>query len=361
VTDFESGKYLFYAWLAMAIVLGVPAGVIYLRNPSVLQYPPSRKVALTWNGFDVAVAFIAYFTWMLFFGIFSEALFPEHDHRPLVSLAVHLASVPAILATILLLLANTRETKLYQIGLSWNRVPGSFFIAYLFWFFLTPLILVLNGAVDLAYVRLAGVRPTPHPLANVLEGNPSVMAWILVILQAVIAGPVIEELLFRGLLQRWLVATPRGASAVLIAAGCFALFPTHTIDRFWSFAFFLTMVFGYYVISIFSEGGRLAPQAAIYAGSLLFAELHSTVWPTPVPLFFLGAALGYLAYRTRSLIGPIVFHGLFNGVSCLALALLPGHATGEEMNGKPTASARQVSPAISISSLVSDSWCPFRR
>lgn len=359
MTDFESGKYLFYAWLAMAIVLGVPAGVIYLRNPAALQYPPGRKVSLTWNGFDVAVAFIVYFAWMLFFGIFSEALSPERDHRPLVSLAIHLASVPAILATILLLLANARETKLYQIGLSWSRWRGSFFRAYLFWFFLTPLILVLNGAVDMAYVRLAGVRPTPHPLANVLEGNPSVVAWILVILQAVIAGPVIEEFLFRGLLQRWLVATPRGAVAVLMAAGCFALLPANPFDRFWSFAFFLMMVFGYYVVSICSSRARLAPLAAIYAGSLLFAELHSTVWPTPVPLFFLGAVLGYLAYRTRSLIGPIVFHGLFNGVSCLAM--LSGHVAGEEMNGKPTTSAGQVSPVASISSLVPTSWCPFRR
>jgi membrane protease YdiL (CAAX protease family) len=58
---------------------------------------------------------------------------------------------------------------------------------------------------------------------------------------------------------------------------------------------------------------------AIYAVAFLFAIVHP--WPTPIPLFLLGLTLGWLAYRTQSLIGPIVFHLLFNAVSCVALAI----------------------------------------
>jgi membrane protease YdiL (CAAX protease family) len=38
-----------------------------------------------------------------------------------------------------------------------------------------------------------------------------------------------------------------------------------------------------------------------------------------VPLFVLGLALGTLAARTGSLVGPMVLHGLFNGVTCVVL------------------------------------------
>jgi hypothetical protein len=56
-----------------------------------------------------------------------------------------------------------------------------------------------------------------------------------------------------------------------------------------------------------------------YNTSLLFACIHTSVWPTPVPLFVLALGLGVLAQRTRSLVGPIVLHGLFNGISCVQL------------------------------------------
>jgi membrane protease YdiL (CAAX protease family) len=61
---------------------------------------------------------------------------------------------------------------------------------------------------------------------------------------------------------------------------------------------------------------------------VLFAAVHSRVWPTPIALFVLGLALGWLAYRTQSLISSIVLHSLFNSVTCVLLilnALLPHH------------------------------------
>jgi membrane protease YdiL (CAAX protease family) len=60
---------------------------------------------------------------------------------------------------------------------------------------------------------------------------------------------------------------------------------------------------------------------ALFGTSLLFAYVHASVWPTPVPLFVLALGLGALAQRTRSLVGPIVLHSLFNGVSCVQLIM----------------------------------------
>ena len=60
-------------------------------------------------------------------------------------------------------------------------------------------------------------------------------------------------------------------------------------------------------------------SAAVFGTALLFASIHAAVWPTPVPLFVLGLALGTLASRTGSLVGPMVLHGLFNAVTCVML------------------------------------------
>ena len=49
--------------------------------------------------------------------------------------------------------------------------------------------------------------------------------------------------------------------------------------------------------------GRGHGNSAIYGTSLLFAAMHSGVWPSPIALFVLGLGLGWLAYRTRSLVG----------------------------------------------------------
>lgn len=63
-----------------------------------------------------------------------------------------------------------------------------------------------------------------------------------------------------------------------------------------------------------------AAHAAVVGSALLFAAIHST-WPSQIPLFVLGLGLGWLAYRTQSLLGPMVVHGLFNLMPCLQLIL----------------------------------------
>ena len=64
-----------------------------------------------------------------------------------------------------------------------------------------------------------------------------------------------------------------------------------------------------------------AALAAIFGASMLWAIFHWSVWPTPIPLFFLGLGLGWLAYRTQSLVSPITVHILFNSVACVVLGL----------------------------------------
>jgi membrane protease YdiL (CAAX protease family) len=357
VAAFESASYLFYAWLSIALVLGVPVGILLSRAPSALLLPARRQAAVPWTGLDVILAFGVYFAWQFFLGALSNLIDAAPQDRLLQRLAVTAISVPAALVTILLFLKDARGARLYQFGLNLSHWRGNLVVAYLLWLILTPLILVINGAVDEFYVRYSGVEPKQHPLAELLQGTPTILEWVIVILQAVIAAPVIEELLFRAILQRWLSRHPEFVGAVFALAMSFALLPADSIDRKWSFGFVLAMSLCYFAIRPL---GRTA-GAAIYPGSLLFAAFHSAVWPTPVALFVLGLMLGYFAYRTQSLLGPITFHALFNGVSCLALALAPDHSALDEMNGKPTTAAVQRSSVASISTAVPISLCPLRK
>jgi membrane protease YdiL (CAAX protease family) len=62
---------------------------------------------------------------------------------------------------------------------------------------------------------------------------------------------------------------------------------------------------------------------AIIGTSLLFANFHANVWPTPIPLFLLALGLGWLAFRTQGVVAPIIMHMLFNAIVFAALALQP--------------------------------------
>jgi membrane protease YdiL (CAAX protease family) len=61
---------------------------------------------------------------------------------------------------------------------------------------------------------------------------------------------------------------------------------------------------------------------AVYGTAALWSAIHP--WPTPFALFPLGLALGWLAYRTRSLLGPLAVHVGFNLVACLVTVLSAG-------------------------------------
>jgi hypothetical protein len=59
--------------------------------------------------------------------------------------------------------------------------------------------------------------------------------------------------------------------------------------------------------------------SGIFAASVLFAFVHTAVWPTPIPLLVLALGLGWLASRWRNLAGPMLVHSLTNTVACVAL------------------------------------------
>ncbi len=236
-----------------------------------------------------------------------------HGRRALV--AAMLASLLQV-AVVAWFIVGIGRQRFLQLRLTTYRWRQNVTLAYLFWLVLTPL---LYG-IYLVAVFLFGEGT--HVLETLLRLSRDRATWGLAVAHVLLLAPVAEELLFRGVLQSWMMQSSQRADRIvlvtLIAAVVIGLTGTRPTGPI---LFLVTVGPGYLAFEHLlrrwiTDRGAVR---AIYASSLLFATVHALAWPQPVPLFFLALGLGYLAYRTRSLLAPIVLHSLFNAVSVVHL------------------------------------------
>lgn len=248
---------------------------------------------------------------------------PPPELSPQRKLAFQAVINGAILAAVPWFLRRTTGTTLADFGLSrrgfWanlNRGAGAFFLVGL----------PVYGLMRLALVIWPRQQ---HPVEEMLRLHLDAGTIALALISAVVLAPMVEELLFRGLLLGWLQRLFDPASVVVANRpeepepldDILALEPMPPPRWF-----------------------RILPDF-ITAG--LFAAMHLSQWPAPLPLFVLALALGALMRRTGSLWAPIGLHAFFNGVSTLGMLL--GSAAGVELEPEPQA---LVMPAPGFSSCV---------
>ena len=66
---------------------------------------------------------------------------------------------------------------------------------------------------------------------------------------------------------------------------------------------------------------RMGPVPAIVVSACIFAAVHFDPWRA-VPLGFLGAVLGYLAWQSRSIWPAVLAHALVNGFAYFIASLM---------------------------------------
>lgn len=136
----------------------------------------------------------------------------------------------------------------------------------------------------LGTVALYSIFPMPEPyspageFAKTLRGP----AFIFFALSAVVAAPILEELVFRGFLQNMLRGSLRS--------------------------------------NLLARWPGIADLAAVTLTAAIFAIMHGTLTGFP-PLFITGLVLGQLYRRTNNLWAAIAMHACNNAIATLALWL----------------------------------------
>jgi membrane protease YdiL (CAAX protease family) len=220
--------------------------------------------------------------------------------------------------------------------------------------------------IQLVVVNVFRVPPQAHPLEKMLRNQLSGGAADLAVLSAVIVAPLLEELLFRGIFQTWLVqvlvqlqrrrpAIARRQPAQRLTSPVITTLATAERDpRISPRPDFVAgsevdsrdqddPEFTAQDLKAARRDGTGAPAAlAILTTSLFFAAVHGPQWPAPIALFVLSLAIGTVYHRTGSLLAAVCMHAVFNGLSMLGLitVLLVGSSHEVEKTLPPPAIKR---------------------
>lgn len=202
-------------------------------------------------------------------------------------------------------------------GVTATELAGQVALGVAVWVAVTPVVFAVHVLTNSLAERF-DISPDEHPLSRLTTGLTPLDQALFVVLVC-LATPLAEEVLFRGLFVGWTGGRWYRSWAVLALAAVPAISISVGPDgKVGPLVFLGVLAVGMYAILRVGSARPGFPTrtvVSVYATAALFALAHSRVWPSPVPLFVLGIALGYLATRTNRIAACVVLHGLFNAVS----------------------------------------------
>jgi membrane protease YdiL (CAAX protease family) len=384
--------YLGLAAFGALVLAGLWMFTASLRPPWLLM---QRVRPISWQGADVFMAFLIAGIIPILVGetlrkagIFESLYGVQSDPsmRGREELWTFVMSTPLVLGLIILGLHQLRGTRLAELGLTPARAGNNFAIGYLLWLMITPAALVIYS---FALFATPESWIEEHPISRAADQPLAISEWALLLIGTTVFAPLVEELIFRGLLLAWQLR--HGWPAQWIVLLCSVIFAAVAGERLEDKPFnpapvifvgaMLPVVLlvpsllryrrlpdpqlsssSLELISVApvdvdshvqlghpcaelprhpaistaaerierklagllrsaTDSRQSPPASAILINGLFFAAMHSTIWPSPIPLFVLGTGLAWVTYRTSSLVGAITLHALFNSVAALTLLL----------------------------------------
>ncbi len=238
------------------------------------------------------------------------------------------AAFPLQVVSVLILLRTLAGTRPAEVGLTTRRLGVNLLAGLVATCVLIPGVYGIQ-ALMMLLTHALGLKEQPHPFAELGQMSLDPVEWVLLVLAATLVAPVWEELIFRGIVQPWVISRPWGGAFALAAALVMTL-PLR-LDDGWQMADVKALLVALMPVLVLLAlvpvylllARRSRTAGGLFATAVLFAWVHASVWPSPIPLLWLALGLGWLALRRAGLAGPIMLHALFNGVACLMLLLEP--------------------------------------
>ncbi len=296
--------------------------------------PSQRQRAVPWSGAEIVLVVLVVYLFLPAWvdsllstsGFYARVYGPDEVKKALepagssqvnpdrlrLQMWAQVLALPLQVSALLLLLYSLSDTQPYQLGLTWHRGWQNVALGIAAALVLTPVVIGIQYLAVWLFQHWTGQAVQEHPLYS-LRTVLSGVEWLPLLLQVLVAAPVLEEILFRGLLQPWFCQRSWGGH-VAITLSLLLAGASHGESARAPFLFVLALLPVYVVVV---RRARTPAGPALFGTALLFGIVHSGVWPTPIPLFVLGLGLGWLAWRTQSLVGPIVLHSLFNAVGSI--------------------------------------------
>jgi membrane protease YdiL (CAAX protease family) len=296
----------FLAWAVVGLVMAKGLGAF--RKNSIVG--PERLRAQD-SGWDPFILFCMAFS-LTSMGMGFLLHRQLNDDQKLLALSAE-GSLGACVV-IVVLTSLFRPGMLRSLGTNPKWIPAGVAGGAATLFVLYPLIMLTGSVVAAVYQMVHAPQPGPHELLQLLGNthNRSMMAATVGL--AVVAAPIAEELMYRGLLQTALV---RGFWALIDSgkkSDPLEVSPAPVLNPTGS----LPPVLNYFRGSVPSLDK--APAAARWAGvvvaALVFAAVHMNL-VFFFPIFVLALGLGYVYERTGNIWVNITTHSLFNGAQIL--------------------------------------------
>lgn len=210
--------------------------------------------------------------------------------------------VSIILAVLFVKLKN--RASLADLGFDFGRAPRDVLLGTFAFLLIGPPVLAIQATLVIWW-------PSKHPLVEMLKEDPSMHFFLVTIFAALIVAPLIEELMYRVLLQGWLEKFSTNADQTQLIVGAL---PFETVEQKEEPAQSKPL-----------EKPETPVRWPIFVSAAIFAAMHHQHGPDPIPLFLFAVGLGYLYQRTHRILPSIVVHFLLNATSVAVLMLdLPG-------------------------------------
>ena len=148
-----------------------------------------------------------------------------------------------------------------------SKIPAAVGTAFRAYLFAIPLL--VGALVTVAVIlNLLKIEPPPQPVFTMYLSEERIAVVRILLLLAVVAGPVAEEIFFRGLLYGWLRQRVGVRNGLVVSALFFALLHMDAV------AFFPILGLGLLFGWVYERSGSLAAPVAIHIfhnGGMLFA------------------------------------------------------------------------------------------